>query len=140
MFSKISVFVRAETNNALVETGEHLSPKKAPDKTAPPTKLISIPMLVAKTPQMPPIVAAVPKAVPVSMDTQQFNKNVITKKLAGFIKGYTKQTITEIVPEQRHKAVSTPINKKVIKIFFTVFIPIKQSTKSSRQHNPLCFP
>lgn len=56
-----------------------------PDNTAPPTNILFAPMAFAIIMQITPIVAAVPNAVPVSIDTRQQSKNVMRIKASGII-------------------------------------------------------
>ena len=83
MLSKMLVPVSSATSSALVETGEQRSPKKLPERTAPPSHSGSAPMERPTVMQMAPMVAAVPKEVPVSMETPQFKRNVITTMVSG---------------------------------------------------------
>ena len=80
---KISVLVSSATKRALVETGEQRSPKKTPDKTAPPTRSMGMFMAAAIVVQITPMVAAVPKAVPVRKETAQFRRKAISKNREG---------------------------------------------------------
>jgi len=73
------------TRSALVDTGEHLSPKNMPDNTAPPVKTGLTFIAAPKDAQITPIVAALPKDVPVSIDIPLFNKKVIRRKTDGWI-------------------------------------------------------
>ena len=83
IFFSTAVPVSSATSSALVETGLQRSPKNTPDSTAPPTRVISSPMPAAMVEQITPMVAAVPKAVPVSTDTMALSKKVISKKICG---------------------------------------------------------
>ena len=66
---------------------------------------------------MTPMVALVPKAVPVRTETAQFKRNVMSRKIEGRIRAEALRTIREIVPAARQKAVSTPISTNVRSIF-----------------------
>ena len=54
-------------------------PEKAPDIAAPPARARLISIAWAMAIQMAPIVAAVPKEVPIRKDTRLFNKKVSSK-------------------------------------------------------------
>src|SRR5574344_2225403 len=83
---KISVLVKVQVKRALVDMGEQRSPKKAPPRMAPPRYTGLMPITLPILMVMTPIVAAVPKEVPVSRDNRQLSKKVITKKAPGWIK------------------------------------------------------
>ena len=87
------VFVSLLTRRALVDTGEHLSPKYTPQIIAPPIGSGDRPMDTATLIQIVPIVAEVPKAVPVSTETIQFRRNVRIIIVFGLIKSPAKQTM-----------------------------------------------
>ena len=74
---------------------------------------------------MDPIVAAVPKAVPVKKDTRQFNTKQMGTNNAGRTNSIEKQTMVGIVPHSRHSAVRMPIKPNEISTFRTVAIPFK---------------
>ena len=71
MLSTTFVFVRSATRSALVETGEHLSPKNMPESTAPPESIGLMPMAFAIVIQITPIVAALPNDVPVRKEINE---------------------------------------------------------------------
>ena len=71
---KRSVFVSSLTRIALVETGEQRSPKKIPARIAPPVYIEGIPLLSAMVIQITPMVAALPKEVPVRKETRQHRR------------------------------------------------------------------
>jgi hypothetical protein len=128
--------VTSETNSALVETGEHLSPQNTPDKIAPP---ISTGFMLKASPiviQMDPIVAAVPKAVPVRKESPQLSRNAITGKYWGTIRLLEYATIAGIVPLCLHKAVRTPISIKVMSTFLAVITPPTDILHNSLTENP----
>ena len=125
MLRYISVCVSSETRSALVETGEHLSPKYEPPKTAPPIITGSMPNDFAIVMQMTPIVADVPKAVPVKKDIAQHRRKVSITNISGLIIKEARLTITGIVPQARHNAVIIPISIKVMRMFLTVFMPLR---------------
>ena len=87
MLSKMLVWVSSATSRALVDTGEHRSPKNTPESTAPPISTRGTPMAVPSVAQMTPMVAAAPKAVPVRTETKQLSKKVIKRNTEGWIKG-----------------------------------------------------
>ena len=74
--SKMERSVRCQISRELVETGDQRSPKKAPAKIAPPTSMGLSPMVLAMVIHTTPMVAAVPKEVPVSTDTPQLSKKL----------------------------------------------------------------
>ena len=82
ILSKILVFVSSLTKSALVEKGEQRSPKNAPDRMAPPSRGLvpaEIPMLM----QMTPMVAEVPKEVPVSTEIPQQSRKETSRMISG---------------------------------------------------------
>ena len=87
IFPFTSVFVRSETRSALVETGEHLSPKNTPDSTAPPASTGLIPMDSAIVMDITPTVAALPKEVPVRKDIRQLIRKTAPRNHSGRIPG-----------------------------------------------------
>ena len=87
MLSVTFVFVRSATKSALVDTGEHLSPKKMPESIAPPENTGFTPMAFASVMQMTPMVAAVPKEVPVKNEISEFIRKTAAKNQLGLIKG-----------------------------------------------------
>jgi hypothetical protein len=128
------------TSNALVDTGEHPSPKKAPDKTAPPVSIGLTPIVEPMEAQITPIVAEVPKDVPVRTESPLLRRKVIRRKTDGLIRVEALETIKGIVPEALQRAVITPIRIKVINILLTVLIPLIAMDIRDFQENPLCLP
>lgn len=104
--------------------GEQRSPKKAPDKIAPPVNAGLIPIAFERVMQITPRVAAAPKDVPVRNETRQHSRKVIRIKTDGIIILDEWYMINGMVPQSRHTAVNIPISTNVIKMFFTVFIPV----------------
>ena len=70
----------AHTNIAIVDIGEVLSPTYIPDNTAPPTRASLSPIDFAITIHITPILAAVPKDVPIIIDIAEQSKKVATTK------------------------------------------------------------
>ena len=136
IFSYISVRVTSDTKRVLVDTGEQRSPKKAPDMIAPPAITGLTPIVWAMAIQIAPMVAAVPKAVPIRKDTRQFNKKARRIKMDGVISCTQYTTMVGIVPADLHKPVSTPINTIVSSTFFTVLIPCRHISAVSFRENP----
>ncbi len=136
IFEKMFVFVIVATRSALVETGEHLSPKYAPATMAPPVSKGETPRVCAIVLHITPIVAAVPKAVPVRKDKRQLSKKVISKNIDGEINFVDIETMTGIVPDVRQRAVMIPIRTNVKSMFLTVFIPEKVILKISFTEKP----
>lgn len=134
------VSVIAATSRALVDTGEQRSPKKTPERIAPPVSTGETSMAVPIAAQMTPIVAAVPKEVPVRTEITQLSRKVISRKIEGRIRSAAWQTIKGTVPAARQSAVITPISRKVNRIFQTVATPSQVIFASSRQEKPLCRP
>ena len=128
------------TSRALVDTGEHLSPKKAPDKTAPPVSIGLTPIVEPMEAQITPIVAEVPKDVPVRTESPLLRRKVIRRKTDGRIRVEALETMKGMVPEALQRAVITPIRIKVIKILLTVLIPLIAMDIRDFQEKPLCFP
>lgn len=73
-------------SSALVDTGEQRSPKKAPDKTAPPASTGDTPMEAAAVMHTAPIVAAAPKDVPMSADTALSSRNDVMTSVPGWMR------------------------------------------------------
>ena len=86
--------------------------------------------------QMTPMVAAVPKEVPVRTDTRQLSRKAIITNRAGWMSRAEKQTITGMVPACRHRAVSIPMSTKVMRMFFTVRMPSRARRNSRDQAKP----
>ena len=80
------VSVSSDTRRALVETGEQRSPKKIPERIAPPQSHGDTERTDPIVAQTTPTVAAVPNEVPVSTETSEFKRNTIRRKNDGFIK------------------------------------------------------
>ena len=123
-------------SKALVETGEHLSPKYAPEMIAPPIIAGLILRASATVMHIVPIVADVPNAVPVRNETKQLSKNESTTKKLGCIIFTEWQTMAGIVPEARQRAVIRPISKKLIRIFRTEATPSADIFKISLMPKP----
>lgn len=87
-----------------------------------------------------PMVAAVPKEVPVRKESRLFIRNTISKNTDGWMISAKKQTITGIVPAHRHSAVIMPISTKVISMFRAVFTPASAKRKTSRSEYPFRIP
>ena len=81
------VFVRSATKRALVDTGEHLSPKKIPESIAPPENIGFTPIAFESVIHMMPMVAALPKEVPVKKEISEFIRKTAAKNHPGLIKG-----------------------------------------------------
>ena len=75
--------MRADTSRALVDMGEHRSPKKDPDRMDPAESTGLSPMVLAMVMQMAPMVAAVPKEVPVRKDIPAHRRKASRGKTAG---------------------------------------------------------
>ena len=73
-------------SSALVDTGEQRSPKKTPDKTAPPASTGDTPMEAAAVMHTAPIVAAAPKDVPMSADTALVSRNDVMTSVPGWMR------------------------------------------------------
>ena len=78
--------VSSLTRRALVETGEHRSPKRTPESIAPPVRMGFAPIVIPIVTQITPIVAAEPKDVPIRNETRQHRAKVIKIKDFGLIK------------------------------------------------------
>ena len=83
IFVKISVLVSSQIRFAPDDIGEQRSPKKMPERIAPPVYITGMRILLAKVMQITPIVAALPKAVPIRNDTTQHSTNVISTIACG---------------------------------------------------------
>ena len=80
---KTSVFVNSLMRCAPDDIGEHRSPKNIPEMTAPPAYITGIFILFANVIQITPMVAALPKAVPIKNDTKQHSKKQINTIACG---------------------------------------------------------
>ena len=69
-----------------MDTGEQRSPKKTPDKTAPPASTGDTPMEAAAVMHTAPIVAAAPKDVPMSADTALVSRNDVMTSVPGWMR------------------------------------------------------
>ena len=123
ILSKILVFVSSLTKSALVENGEQRSPKKAPERMAPPRSSGLAPAETPMAMQMTPMVAAVPNEVPVSTESAQFNRNETSRITSGRKSFAAWQMINGIVPQARHRAVIIPIRTNTIRMFLAVRMP-----------------
>ena len=83
IFLKISVWVNSQIRCAPDDIGEQRSPKNIPEIIAPPAYMTGIFMLCAKVIQITPIVAELPKAVPIKKDPKQHNKKAIRSIICG---------------------------------------------------------
>ena len=108
-----------------MDTGEQRSPKNTPDSTAPPASTGLNPMAWAMLMQITPIVAAVPKAVPVRTDTPQFIQKAKSTKAEGWSTWTQAVMITAMVPQARQRAVSIPMNRNNSSTFRTVLMPFQ---------------
>lgn len=88
--------------------------------------------------QMVPIVAAVPNAVPVSIETPQFRRNVISSTISGRMRSTAQQMMNGSVPHARQNAVRIPISGKTSSTLADVFTP-EQIIFPSSFHEKLCF-
>ena len=80
---KILVFVNWLIRCAPDDIGEQRSPKNIPERMAPLAYTAGIFILFANVIQITPIVAALPKAVPIKNDTKQHNKKVSSTIICG---------------------------------------------------------
>ena len=80
--------------------------------------------------QMIPMVAAVPKAVPRSMDIMVQSKNVARIKIEGEIREAEMLTISGIVPAARHAALIAPTTANSAMIVFTSQTDSKAAKRS----------
>ena len=87
MLSMTFVFVRSATRRALVDTGEHRSPKNMPERIAPPESMGFTSMAFAIVIHITPVVAAVPKDVPVRKEIKELTMKTIARKDDGFMNG-----------------------------------------------------
>lgn len=87
-------------------------------------------------PQMTPMVAAVPKAVPVRTERRQLSRKVMSRKTAGRMALAAKETMTGIVPACRHRAVSRPMRRKLSSTFLAELMPERENRRTSRREWP----
>ena len=132
------VSVSSLTSSALVETGEQRSPKYTPESIAPPSSTGSMPIEMPTLTQMVPIVAVVPNAVPVSIETPQFRRNVISSKISGRMRSTAQQMMNGSVPHARQNAVRMPMSGKTSSTLADVFTP-EQIIFPSSFHEKPCF-
>ena len=88
--------------------GDQRSPKKAPASAAPPASSSGTPIPEAIETQMEPIVAAVPKDVPVMTETRQQSRKVMRTKRDGVARGTAYATIAGMTPAARQSPVRMP--------------------------------
>ena len=81
--SKTLVLVSVATSAALDDMGEQRSPKKLPERMAPPMRAGLTPMAVPMAMQMTPMVAAVPNELPMSIDMPQHKRKVAGTRVVG---------------------------------------------------------
>ena len=60
----------------------------------------------------------------------------MSRNTPGRMSRAAQQTMTGMVPAARHRAVSTPMSRKVMRMFFTVFTPSRAIRTSSAQGKP----
>ena len=82
----MSVLVRLHISWALDDMGEQRSPKKLPERMAPPVRRGLRPAALEMSIQMTPMVLAVPKEVPVRKDMAEHRRKVQSTKYLGFIR------------------------------------------------------
>ena len=83
ILSKTFVCVNSLMRCAPDDIGEHRSPKNIPEMTAPPAYITGMFILFANVIQITPMVAALPKAVPIKNDTKQHSKKQINTIACG---------------------------------------------------------
>lgn len=79
-----------------------------------------------------------PNAVPVSIETPQFSKNVISSKISGRMRSTAQQMMNGSVPHARQNAVRMPISGKTSSTLADVFTP-EQIIFPSSFHEKPCF-
>ena len=100
---------------------------------APPISIGDTPRLMPMVLQMTPMVAAVPKDVPVSTEIRQFSKNAMSRNTAGRMARAAKHTMTGIVPAWRHRAVSMPMKTNVSSTSLAVLMPETEKRQTLRR-------
>ena len=95
-----------------------------------------MPMVRATVMVMTPMVAAVPKEVPVRTERMQLSKKASSRKAPGRISPDSRHTISGIVPAAHHRAVSIPMSRKVHRIVVTGRMPSRLMRSSDRQEQP----
>ena len=121
---------------ALVDIGDHRSPTKIPDITAPAVKSGETPSDAPIVIEITPMVATVPKDVPVRTESSVFAKKMRTRKNSGRMRSDTKITISGIVPAARQLAVSIPIKRNVMRMPLTVRTPSSDISQTSLRPYP----
>ena len=89
-------------------------------------------MLSARAAQMTPMVAAVPKEVPVRKETAAQRRKEASTIHCGPQKGTARLTMAGMVPQARHRAVMTPMRRKMKSTLRTVFTPFHAMRSISR--------
>ena len=79
----MSVRVRLHISWALEDMGEQRSPKKLPERMAPPVRKELKPAAFDMSMHMTPMVLAVPKEVPVRKDMEEHRRKVQSTKYLG---------------------------------------------------------
>ena len=90
--------------------------------------------------QMTPIVATVPKPVPMSTDMSEHKRKHITRQAAGESSRDDQATMVGIVPLARQMAVRAPITTKSRMTFLTVETLLTESLSRSRRRFPRASP
>ena len=90
--------------------------------------------------QITPIVAAVPKAVPMSSDIRQQRRNAASTAADGWMSDEDQLTIAAIVPEARHAAASAPATTKRASMEATERMDNAPARSSSGRRTPRRMP
>jgi hypothetical protein len=90
--------------------------------------------------QITPTVAAVPKDVPVSMETRQFKRNTMSIKIEGLMNVVDSSIIIGIVPAARQIAVIMPMRKKISRMPITCLLPSYEKRSIFLKENPFINP
>ena len=125
------------TSWALEDMGEQRSPKKLPERTAPPVRAGSRPAALDISMQITPMVLAVPNEVPVRKDIMEHRRNVHSTKNLGSINPMAWYRIKGMVPQVRQMDVREPISTKMIRIFLTFPMPSPSMEQVSLTEYPL---
>ena len=62
---------------------------------------------------------------PIRNETNALSTKVISTKICGLISSEAEVMMKAIVPPKRHEAVSRPMSRKLMRMFFEVFMPLK---------------
>ena len=109
---------------------------KTPARMAPPERSGLTPMASSIVAVMTPIVATVPKAVPVSVERRPLRRKAARSPHSGVMKPAASVTRRAIVPEALHEPVSMPMSAMTITMPMMVRTPFEAMAPSALRPCP----